>query len=397
MYAHPVPANEEVRLKELHALSILDTPNESEYDAITTLAATICETPIALISLVDRDRQWFKSRLGVDFDQTERSIAFCTHAIMQDELFVVNDASKDSRFCDNPLVKNQPGIRFYTGMPLISDNGNAIGTLCVIDYSPREITSAQKESLRLLAKQVVELFELRVANQKLRTISESRNRFLKVINHEMRTPLNIIMGYLDLIQEDALSKNDQNIADSCSHAHRAGEQLITMVKDVVDHTSLETGTLKYKSQYIELNSVIRESVLSCGSLGIDRGIKIKLQAFDSSYVLVDPLRLQQIMNNLLNNAIKYSTSESDIVVEIFRDNPKYLSVRVTNIGAEIPADETSLIFDRFFRSSTLAAGGIAGFGLGLSIARDLARLQGGDLILESSVNQMTKFLLTIKG
>ena len=157
----PVPRNEKQRLKILWQYDVLDTVPEEVFDDLTELAARICGAPLALISLVDENRQWFKSRLGVTHTETARDISFCTHAIMQSDLFIVPDATLDKRFANNPLVTSDPKIRFYAGAPLVTPDGHALGTLCVLDQVPRELNADQRQALRVLARHVVGQLELR--------------------------------------------------------------------------------------------------------------------------------------------------------------------------------------------------------------------------------------------
>ena len=157
----PLPANEQERLQALRDSGILDSAPEHSYDQLTELAATICGTPIAILSLIDSDRQWFKSRLGVSFQETCRDAAFCAHTILQRDLLVVPDAVSDQRFADNPLVTSGPHIRFYAGAPLITSEGHTLGALCVLDYVPRELSDQQREALRVLSAQAVTQIELR--------------------------------------------------------------------------------------------------------------------------------------------------------------------------------------------------------------------------------------------
>jgi GAF domain-containing protein len=165
---YPVPANEAERLQALRSYKILDTKPEERFDDLTRLAALICGTPISLISLIDTDRQWFKSRFGLDVQETPRAQAFCTHAIMQPDLFVVPDASKDERFADNPLVTGDLNIRFYAGEPLAARDGHVLGTLCVIDHVPHTLTESQMEALKIVGKLVIANFELRRDLQELK-------------------------------------------------------------------------------------------------------------------------------------------------------------------------------------------------------------------------------------
>ena len=157
----PLPTNEAERLAALKEYHILDTGTEQSYDDITALAAHICEVPIAMISLVDEARQWFKSRLGVERQQTPREVAFCAHAILQDKPFIVRDATKDRRFAGSALVTGEPHIRFYAGIPLINPEGLALGTLCVVDHQPRRLSIAQHKALQALSRQVMALLESR--------------------------------------------------------------------------------------------------------------------------------------------------------------------------------------------------------------------------------------------
>jgi len=173
-----LPPNESARLATLLSFDILDSPAETEFDDLTRLASQICETPIALISLIDADRQWFKSRVGLDAGATPRELAFCSHAILADDVMVVQNATDDVRFADNPLVEGDPGIRFYAGMPLTAKDGNHMGTLCVIDRVPRTLSAMQIGALRTLGRQVVRQMELRIASRRLARESAFRQTIL---------------------------------------------------------------------------------------------------------------------------------------------------------------------------------------------------------------------------
>ena len=163
----PLTEQEEERLEALRDYKILDTPDEREYDDLVALASQICDVSIALISLIDSNRQWFKAKVGLEARETSRDVSFCAHAILNDDMLVIQDALADSRFATNPLVTCAPNIRFYAGMPLLTPAGLALGTLCVIDHEPRELGAAQISALESLAHQVVTQMELRRVSARL--------------------------------------------------------------------------------------------------------------------------------------------------------------------------------------------------------------------------------------
>jgi GAF domain-containing protein len=171
MLPPPIPANEAARVQAVEQADVLDTLPDPQFDDLVLLASTICQTPIAVISFITADKQILKSRVGLNYNSTPRDIAFCAHAIAQNDLFIVPDSLKDQRFLDNPNVLGDPNIRFYAGMPVIDDKGCALGTVCVIDRVPRELTDKQKTALRVLARHV--LIHLEIRNSEMRAKVDS--------------------------------------------------------------------------------------------------------------------------------------------------------------------------------------------------------------------------------
>ncbi len=229
------------RLLELHSLGILDTPAEQAYDDVVSLAAFICGTPIAMVSLIDEDRQWLKARVGVNLMETPRGIAFCSHAITDPEhVMEIPDTSQDARFANNPLVTGDPGVRFYAGAPLVTPSGAALGTVCVIDRVPRRLTPAQSQALQALSRQVVQLLALRRANTELGLLTRAqmvRQRELEDSQQQLHQ-LNLELAEQTLT--DALTglKNrrafDRVLADECARATRVQSGLALLMVDV-DH------------------------------------------------------------------------------------------------------------------------------------------------------------------
>ena len=217
-----VPVDETQRLVSLHSLRILDTVEEERYDRITRMAKRLFDVNICLVSLVDSDRQWFKSKTGLSACETSRDVSFCGHAILEDEVFVVNDATKDERFADNPLVTEAPEVIFYAGCPIKGPGDYRIGTLCLIDNKPRDLTADERETLRDLAGMVED--EIRATSQVViddLTQIANRRGFHMFANHTLsvcrRTGTPAELAFFDLDGFKAI--ND-------THGHAAGDEVL---------------------------------------------------------------------------------------------------------------------------------------------------------------------------
>jgi GAF domain-containing protein len=205
-----IPINENERLAALREYHILDSGAEKEFDEITMLASEICQTPISLVTMIDEGRQWFKAGFNLPVSEISRDIAFCSHAINHPlEPFVISDLRKDKRFSDHPFVTGEPHVVFYTGIPLTNPDGYALGTLCVLDTKKKKLSKNQLRSLQILAKQVIQLLELRKANMRLKTLKEdleSRNEelehFAYVVSHDIKSPLSSIVLSSEMLREN---------------------------------------------------------------------------------------------------------------------------------------------------------------------------------------------------
>lgn len=263
MSAAPLPSNESRRLNLLREYGILDTIAEQAYDDITLLASQICGVPIALVSFIDKDRQWLKSKVGLDVSETPREHAFCAHAILSPcELMQVSDATLDDRFVDNPYVTAEPQIRFYAGAPLVTRDGDALGTLCVIDKKPRQLTQGQAEALRALSRQVVSQLELRKALDELsRYILEKDSYERQLEAYQLRLEeINATLAAdskTDKLTGLANRRHfDDLFAEEFDRANRRGLPLSLIILDV-DHFKMFNDTFGHSAGDETLKAVAK--------------------------------------------------------------------------------------------------------------------------------------------
>ena len=234
MKSPPLPSDEEDRLDALYKLNILDTSTDSAFNELVELTAEICQVPIALISLVDETRQWFKAKIGLGIQQTERSVSFCAHAILEEDLFIVNDTLKDDRFFDNPLVTSYPNIRFYAGAPLITEDGYGLGTLCVIDKIPRELTAIQQKAICVLRRHALTLLKLRQQNIELKALSEQLDSFNASAAHDLIAPTRRVAGFAQVLMEDYSDQLDYGAIDLISRMKESASDMKDLVQSLLN-------------------------------------------------------------------------------------------------------------------------------------------------------------------
>ncbi|MEC8786618.1 MAG: GAF domain-containing protein, partial [Pseudomonadota bacterium] len=326
MKAAPLPQNEDERLAELLSYDVLDTEAEQLFDDLTALASQICETPIALISLIDPNRQWFKSRVGLDAEETSRDIAFCSHAILQSDVFEIPNATLDPRFHDNPLVTGAPDIRFYAGAPLITPSGHAIGTLCAIDSKPRKLTETQKASLQTLSKSVVAHLELKRKNRELERTSQFKSDFLSYVSHEIRTPLNAINTFSQLLQGEAQKLNlPSSFTTPLSHVSQSGERLLEIVNSVLDIKQIEAGKMRVMPRAVNTKDFFTHLFSLTKIRAEDSGIVFSTSIDDAvpDSLFFDDTKFGQVALNLLSNAVKFTNHGKSVKAQV-----KYKSGKV---------------------------------------------------------------------
>ncbi len=399
MLVAPCAADEQGRLDALRHYGILDTAAEADFDAITTLLSAICETPIALISLVDTDRQWFKSKVGLGAAETHRDLAFCAHAILQRDILMVPDATKDQRFADNPLVLEDPRIRFYAGAPLVTPDDHAIGTLCAIDTRPRQLNANQILALKTLSAHVVNLLELRLKleetrrlNQALAEVTAERNQLFANINHEMRTPLNAIVGFTTRLQK-RISKDTvpQYLTEGLSMIANAAESLGDLVDDVLDISKIDAGKMQIQLEDVDPADLVGHVIDTLSIRSEERGIRIQPHITAPLPTLRgDARKITQVLLNLLSNAVKFTPPGKQVHVFCEYENGQ-LILTVQDEGVGIPQADLKRIYLPFVQSTNQHQTDVKGTGLGLSIVKAFVDLMGGGIHVSSKLDVGTTF------
>ncbi len=394
-----LPENEIQRLEKLRMYQILDTAAEDSFDRITRIVSETLDVPIALVSLIDRERQWFKSKQGLDVSETDRRLAFCAHAILGDELFEVPNALEEERFYDNPLVANEPSIRFYAGVPLRTPDGLNMGTLCAIDRVPRELTEQQRSLLEDLAKIVIDQMELRVAIKTALKAADIETRanalkdeFISNVTHELRTPLTSITGSLRLINGGAMGAIPEKLVDPLLIADRNAASLHGLINELLDIQKLGSGHMAYDIEPVLISQLIDEACQNIQSSGIERNIKIRFSPLGDAVIAADPKRIHQVMANILSNAIKHSPNggEIDVSLEVF---DAFVTISVSDQGAGVPEGFVPSLFDKFTQANRKTD--MSGTGLGLSICKTIVDAHQGNIRIDTRVESGAKFLVEL--
>ncbi|QNJ98636.1 sensor histidine kinase [Constantimarinum furrinae] len=397
MISPNLPHNEVRRLAEVKKYKLLDTPPEEDYDNITTLLATICDTPIALITLLDKDRNYLKSRYGVTISESPRELSFCGHAIYEDtDLFIVEDARKDIRFKDNPLIKEH-GTVFYAGAPLINSNGYALGSLCIYDVKPRVLSTIQKNALLLLSKQVIKLFELHRTNDSLHEMQEQmamRNRnlnsFANVVSHDLKSPLANITMLSRLIRDENKENLNQEALSNFDLIEESSETLKNYINGILKFYKSEE-LLEEQNEDVsiyEICSEVKEMLI----------LNDKEFSFPKYGMLlnVNKPAVTQIILNLVDNAFKYNDIEKLHVDVSFSEDEDFYTISIEDNGIGIEKSVQEEIFDMFKTTGIKDKDGNFGTGIGLATVQQLVKKLGGRIRVNSDLGKGSCFTFSIK-
>lgn len=391
--------NEKDRLAKLYEFSLLDTLEEEEYDQITKLAANICGVPISLISLIDKDRQWFKSKHGLKVPETPRDFAFCAHAINDPKnTFVVEDSRQDERFFDNPLVVNDPNVVFYAGVPLVTNENLALGTLCVIDSEPKTLSLGQKEALEILAHQVIKLFELRKKTllqerylRELETRNKGLEEFARVAAHDIKSPLANIKGISELFFDDDANLSSEQ-KDLIHLINDSAAQLSDLIDGILNHSRTKDLILN-EMEWVNPQELVIQLLKM---LHKPDAIDVRLECDPAlNLFYTNPTAFQQILINLISNAFKYNKSVHPFVLVKMAILNQELIISIIDNGPGIALEDQGRVFELFQTTANTDSEGGKGTGIGLATVKELVIGLGGTIALHAKQGEGSEFRLSL--
>lgn len=392
--------SEAQRLEALNAYQVMNSDSEKEYDELTKLASSICETPISMINLIDKDEQWSKSVFGTasSVRRIPRSKTICQYALQKNDLFEVSDLSADDRFKDFPYVKNEPGLKYYLGAPLENPEGHIIGTLCILDYVPRKLNEEKKNQLRILANQVMAHLELRKQNVELRRLNSFHVDLMKMLSHDLRAPLNGIIGLADLMVE--APEMDQKESEIMIRGiGQSAQQLNQMIGDILNYTILDSTGFELNRENADLQKTVEKMKSIYQPLAKFKNITLTFSGSALDEVVnTDIEKFEQIFGNLLSNAIKFTEKGGSVNISldsIAQNGSSTLILSVKDTGIGIPEEVIAKLLKGETVGKTTGTSGEISSGLGSKIVRHFTGMLNGTLEIVSEVGTGSEFIITI--
>jgi len=399
MLSNPLPANEADRLAALRSYDIFDTGEEKDFDALTSLASAICQIPVALITFIDEKRQWFKSHHGTEYTENLRELSFCTHAIASgDEIMVVPDARRDERFANNPMVTGPTKIAFYAGVPLVNEDGYALGTLCVLDQESHSLSTQQLDALKTLAKQVVDKVELRrkissleKTNQQLLNSNVLIQKFASMAAHDIKNPLSSIMLTSQALRHRHEKLNDEGCIRLIDLNISSSQTLLSLVDEMLAYSQTPSLLLAKKHQF-DFNSTLRKIIVL---INVPENVRIVLPE-GKHEINMSVIAFEQIMINLLTNAIRYNDKENAVIQLSVQEDDGFYNFEVEDNGIGIAELYHEKIFASNFTLKIKDRYNKKGSGIGLSTVNDLVKALNGSIHVKSIPGEGSTFFVRIK-
>ena len=393
MKVAPLPVNERERLKTLNDYYILDSLPDTDFEEIAGIVAEICRTSVVSVCLFDAARQWFKctdNRINIDFinNFTIGSTQIVT---------IIPDTLNEDQYLDNPYVTNEPFIRFVVMVKLVSKEGLIIGTLCIFDNQPGNLSCNQITALEYFAKQIVSQLDLRKKISDLKQLQIEQQsayadleKFSFVASHDLRSPLNNIISLTHLLKDNYAHQLDEDGKDYVYFLNNAANQLADLVSGILEY-SRSSQMLVDNKERINIPELIQEVI---GLLHAPENITIQYSN-DECYIFTSRIAMKQILLNLCDNAIKHNDKDKGIITISTDEGKKYFTFIVKDNGPGIPAKDQKRVFELFERikHQTKEKDGI---GVGLSIVKRLVEKLGGEVKVSSEEGAGTAFIFTIQ-
>lgn len=382
------PPDEKERLRALLQQEILDTLPEPRFDRIVSLAAEICQTPIALFTLVDDQRQWFKARVGLEATETSRAISFCGHSIANDAMLVVEDATKDARFANNPLVVDEPGIRFYAGIPVRSADNHPLGTLCVIDKEAKSLPENHRLLLEGLAREIEAQLEIRRITREQQKLVDERTILTNMIVHDARSVFCTMGLSLEMFKEQY--RSDTELIDQLQGSVQSLQQLCEGVAIVNADGSRGLGvSLQDTNLRPWFDSTVVRATTATRHAGMN--FESDLDVPDGE-VRTDTNLLERIVGNLCANAIQACPAGATISLRGGMESDDTLVLIVDDDGPGVHDEDVNHIFEPYFSHRNATQNGD---GLGLAICRLAAQALGGSIEYAARVPSGASFIVRL--
>ena len=380
-----IPANEFLRQQALNSYHIPYHVPEKEYDDITAIAASVCNTPIAFISFIENDRQYLKSVVGANIHEMYRNYSFCGHTInTPDQFMEVPNAVIDLRFADNPLVQQEPFIVFYAGCSLVNPDGYSLGTICVVDHNERTINNKQKDLLQKLSGMVVQLLELRKKNDaisrsdlKLAAYIQQMKDFAHIASHDLKEPLRMMHSFANLLQRDYAQKLDDRGRKFIHYTYSGARRVTTLIDELLAYAIVSYEEPPFES--IDLNVLLSEILKLQEAYVEEKGALVQYTALPT-IMGCRPL-LKSLIQNLVINGIKYARTGTSPVIKIeFTETLTHWHFSIEDNGVGMPQKDLQLIFTPFNRLNYESH--VSGTGLGLAICKNIVERHGGTIWAE---------------
>ena len=375
---------EQLRLDALRGYGILDTPREAAFDDITLLASMICQTPIAVVNLIDKDRQWFKSEIGLGVRETPLDTSICAHAILQQELFVVPDTLEDPRFRGNPLVTGDPHLRFYAGALLKTPDGLPLGTVCVLDVKPRELRPEQIEALRALARQAMGQIELRRLLAQAHASNHYRSRLMAIAGHDLKTPVRTASYAIRKVQRQLAPEQAAALTIATEALARIDREFTQLAVMAGTEGQIDAPDLVD----FELADVLAPVLANWRQPAEAKGVRLR-HVPTRLRVRSHPALLATLLGNLVGNAVKY-TERGTVLIGCRRRSDR-VRVEIIDTGLGMDDVQSSELFHAFRQLNPHSEG----LGLGLWIVRGVADTLGYPLQVSSRRGHGSRFTLEL--